>query len=213
LPPSAFVNFLQNHDQIGNRAMGERLSVLAKPQALDAAMTILLLSPAIPLLYMGEEWGATDPFPFFCDFEGDLANAVREGRKAEFAEAYAAPHLDLPDPLSDTTLDLAKLNWEALKQQVHADRLSQTRELLRLRKAHIVPLLSDMTGRGDAHFDDAILRVTWRAGAKDLHLLANLSDRDQPRPDNLPLWTEAVSGGEPPLRLPPWSVFVGIGEH
>ena len=81
LPPTAFVNFLQNHDQIGNRALGERLSVLAPPAALEAALAVTLLAPAPPLMFMGEEWGARRPFPFFCDFKGDLADAVREGRR------------------------------------------------------------------------------------------------------------------------------------
>ena len=85
LSPLAFVNFLQNHDQIGNRALGERLTILAPPAAVEAALTILLLSPSPPLLFMGEEWGSRQPFPFFCDFKGELADAVRNGRKREFA--------------------------------------------------------------------------------------------------------------------------------
>src|SRR5664280_2391578 len=88
LPRASLVNFLQNHDQIGNRPKGERLSVLASPTALEAALAILLLQPSPPLLFMGEEWGATEPFPFFCDLSGERAEAVRKGRKAEFADAY-----------------------------------------------------------------------------------------------------------------------------
>ena len=84
------MNFLQNHDQIGNRALGERLSVLAPPAALEAALAVTLLAPAPPLMFMGDEWGARRPFPFFCDFQGELADAVRNGRRKEFAEAYAA---------------------------------------------------------------------------------------------------------------------------
>ena len=88
-PATAFVNFLQNHDQIGNRALGERLTALAPARALEAALAITLLAPMPPLLFMGEEWGAREPFPFFCDFQGELAEAVRQGRRKEFAEAYA----------------------------------------------------------------------------------------------------------------------------
>ena len=73
LPPTAFVNFIQNHDQIGNRPLGERLTTLCAAEPLAAALAVLLLQPSPPLLFMGEEWGATEPFPFFCDFKGDLA--------------------------------------------------------------------------------------------------------------------------------------------
>ncbi|MBF3061383.1 malto-oligosyltrehalose trehalohydrolase, partial [Pseudomonas aeruginosa] len=83
------INFLQNHDQIGNRPLGERLDSIAKPQAIEAGLAVTLLAPTTPMLFMGEEWGATTPFPFFCDFTGDLANAVRAGRRKEFAWAYA----------------------------------------------------------------------------------------------------------------------------
>ena len=82
----AFIGFLQNHDQIGNRAFGDRLSTMVSAPALKAAAAIYLLLPQIPLLFMGEEWGAKQPFPFFCDFSGELANAVRDGRRAELAQ-------------------------------------------------------------------------------------------------------------------------------
>jgi maltooligosyltrehalose trehalohydrolase len=100
LPRAAFVNFLQNHDQIGNRPLGERLSSLAKPEAVKAALSVLLLQPSPPMLFMGEEWGATEAFPFFCDFSGDLAEAVRNGRKKEFADAYAKHGDEIPDPIT-----------------------------------------------------------------------------------------------------------------
>ena len=85
LPPTAFVSFLQNHDQIGNRAFGERIIQIADRRAVRAAAAILLLAPSPPLLFMGEEFGAETPFLFFCDFEKDLAAAVTEGRRNEFA--------------------------------------------------------------------------------------------------------------------------------
>ncbi|WP_322085302.1 malto-oligosyltrehalose trehalohydrolase [Burkholderia sp. BCC1999] len=102
LPPTAFVTFLQNHDQIGNRAFGERLRALANDDALRAATALMLLAPPIPLLFMGEEDGSTQPFQFFTDYRGTLADAVREGRRREFAAfpAFADPaHRDqIPDP-------------------------------------------------------------------------------------------------------------------
>ena len=85
LPPTAFVAFIQNHDQVGNRAFGERIADLATREAVQAMQAILLLAPQIPLLFMGEEWGATQPFCFFTDFHDELADAVREGRRREFS--------------------------------------------------------------------------------------------------------------------------------
>src|SRR5262249_175864 len=107
LPPSAFISFLQNHDQVGNRPFGDRISILASPQAVRAAMEILLLAPSPPLLFMGEEFGATSPFLFFCDFQGDLARAVTGGRRNEFSafEKFKSPglHDQIPHPNAEST--------------------------------------------------------------------------------------------------------------
>ncbi len=211
LPPAAFVNFLQNHDQIGNRAKGERLSALATRAALEAAFTILLLSPSPPLIYMGDEWGATEPFPFFCDFEGDLADAVRNGRKREFAEAYAESGDDIPDPLAESTRNIATLDWSALSRRDGADRLALTRKLLQVRKAHIVPLLPQIPQGGDAHFNDGVLFASWDVGEKRLCVLANISDNERSLPSDLPAWDETIWGDAPDSTLAPWSVFVALG--
>jgi maltooligosyltrehalose trehalohydrolase len=108
LPPTSFVMFLQNHDQIGNRAMGERLRGLCSDEALLAATGLLLLSPQIPLLFMDEEYGSKQPFLFFTDYSGDLADAVREGRRKEFARfsAFADEKRRalIPDPNDAQTL-------------------------------------------------------------------------------------------------------------
>jgi len=98
LPPTSFMLFLQNHDQIGNRAHGERLTTLADPEALKAAIALQVLSPNIPLLFMGEERLSRAPFLFFTDHHGALADAVREGRRREFAEFTAFGSEDIPDP-------------------------------------------------------------------------------------------------------------------
>ena len=107
LPPDAFVAFIQNHDQIGNRAFGDRLTAFAPPAAVRAVAAIVLLLPQVPLLFMGQEWSADQPFPFFCDFTGDLAKAVSEGRRAEFARfpEFADPDVraKIPDPEADAT--------------------------------------------------------------------------------------------------------------
>jgi malto-oligosyltrehalose trehalohydrolase len=213
LPPLAFVNFIQNHDQIGNRAKGERLSTLAPAAAVEAALTILLLSPSPPLLFMGDEWGATEPFPFFCDFEGDLADAVRNGRKSEFAEAYAESGDDIPDPLAKSTRDLATLDWSALSQPQPARRLALTRKLLQARKDRIVPLLPHMSRGGEARFDDGVLFAAWDAEGKRLCLLANISEEKRPFPRGLPALGETIWGDPPASTLDPWSVFVALGER
>jgi maltooligosyltrehalose trehalohydrolase len=209
LPPAAFVNFLQNHDQIGNRPLGERLTVLAKPDALAAALSVLLLQPSPPLLFMGEEWGATEPFPFFCDFKGKLAEAVRDGRKREFAEAYARLDGEIPDPIAPSTRAGAILNWEAITRPEHARRLALTRSLLDVRKRAIVPLLAAIRD-SEVSFDDGILSARWPAGSKVLKLLANLTDVALPR--ERMNWGEPIWEGEPPRELPPWSVYAAIGD-
>src|SRR5690606_38208001 len=117
LPPTRFVAFLQNHDQIGNRALGERLSTLAEPRALRALATMLLLAPQVPLLFMGEEWGAREPFLFFCDLGAELRDAVRDGRRREFAAfpAFADPaaRARIPDPTAASTFAASRLDHGA----------------------------------------------------------------------------------------------------
>jgi maltooligosyltrehalose trehalohydrolase len=211
LPRAAFVNFLQNHDQIGNRPLGERLTALADDRALDAALGVLLLQPGPPMLFMGEEWGAREPFPFFCDFKGDLADAVRNGRKREFAEAYAKHGDEIPDPLAKTTRDLAVLDWDAAGEPAHARRLELTRSLLAARHRHIVPLLPAMTECGRATMTNGLLSARWPANDKALLLLANLSGTSRPRPQDLAWGSQAVWGDNPPCDLPPWSVYAAIG--
>ena len=113
LPPQAFVAFLQNHDQIGNRAQGERLTDLADATHLELARAILLLSPQIPMLFMGDEWGATTPFLFFVNFEHEpaLEDAIRKGRAREF-EKFASFTGQVPDPTALDTFEMSRLDWD-----------------------------------------------------------------------------------------------------
>jgi maltooligosyltrehalose trehalohydrolase len=110
LPPAAFVDFLQNHDQTGNRALGERLVTLTDPATHDALTAILLLSPHVPLMFMGEDWGEVRPFLFFAGFGGELAEAVTEGRRREFADfpAFAGHTGDVPDPIDPATFEASR---------------------------------------------------------------------------------------------------------
>ncbi len=210
LPRMDFVNFVQNHDQIGNRPMGERLTALANPEALDAAIGVLLLQPGPPLMFMGDEWGAREPFPFFCDFHGDLAEAVRQGRKREFAEAYAAHGDEIPDPLSQETRNAAVLDWDARDKPDHAKRLALTRGLLSARRTWIAPLLPAMVTDGFVRVRHDVLTASWLAGQKRLLLLANLSDAV--KKNTTTAWGEPIWGGAPPAELPPWSVYAAIGD-
>lgn len=181
LPPSAFVSFLQNHDQVGNRAFGERITTIADPRAVRSAMAILLLAPFPPLLFMGEEFGAKEPFLFFCDFEKGLAEAVAAGRRNEFARfaRFSDPEsrAGIPDPNAAATFEASRLDWDELTQPHHREWLRFYRQLLKLRCQHIVPRLSDPCAI-KAHYkvhERCGLSVHWdfRDGSK-LDLLANL---------------------------------------
>jgi maltooligosyltrehalose trehalohydrolase len=205
------VNFLQNHDQIGNRPLGDRLTTQADHGALAAALAIMLLAPMPPLLYMGEEWDSQKPFPFFCDFQGDLAEAVRAGRRKEFRDAYERHGEDIPDPLAEATFQAAKLDWESCAAPAGQTRLALVRDLLRARRQHVVPQLVGARF-GNSRFDGDILSAHWLLGnSSRLALLANLGaqERAQPAPDHAgsPIW-----GGEPPDILPPWSVYWSVGD-
>jgi malto-oligosyltrehalose trehalohydrolase len=189
LPPTAFVDFLQNHDQTGNRAFGERLMTLSSPTMIKALMTIHLLSPHIPLLFMGEEWGETRPFAFFTDFEGDLARAVREGRRREFASfpAFedAALRDRIPDPNAIGTFEASRIDWTRPTTAEGRAWLGFTKSLLALRHARIVPHLKGAGGDVGrvllAH--DGLIAVDWQLNGAVLGLRANLSETAAILPD------------------------------
>lgn len=211
LSPAAFVNFLQNHDQIGNRALGDRLEWSAVTDAVDAALAITLLSPMPPLLFMGEEWGARTPFPFFCDFSGELADAIRNGRRKEFAAAYETFGDDVPDPLAASTFEAAKLDWGECASE-GSDRFNLVKALLAVRRAEIMPRLGGVAfGRAELQ-PGSVLSATWTLGDGGwLSLLANVSDQSATRSHAM-LRGRAIWGGQAPERLPAWSVFWAIGD-
>ena len=220
LPPLAFVPLLQNHDQIGNRAFGERLTCLSHPKALRMAVDILLLAPSPPLLFMGEEWHSLTPFLFFCDFEPGLAGAVTEGRRKEFArfERFADPAVrdQIPDPAAPETFDSSRLDWEKLLDPGHLVWLDHYQKLLALRRKEIVPRLAGTHGAaGDFMlFGNSGLQAEWRLGdGSYLSLLANagnepalLSESMQPgrRIFSSPGIVSAKGCTD---NLPPWSVL------
>ena len=209
LPPSAFLNFLQNHDQVGNRARGERLTQLARPEALRAAVAVLLLAPSPPMLFMGEEWGALEPFPYFCDFEPGLADQVRAGRLREFAHFHGS----VPDPGDATTFASAHLEWSRLTKPNHARMFDHYRRLLAIRRRDIVPLLPRIPGGACVAFDPGgAFAVDWRLRDHGvLHLLANLKDTSAPvigRPAGRMIFAThpGIRAALARNELAPWSV-------
>ncbi|WP_431854414.1 malto-oligosyltrehalose trehalohydrolase [Azospirillum sp.] len=220
LPATSFVSFLQNHDQIGNRAFGERIGAIAPHAAVRAATAIYLLGPQIPMLFMGEEWAAPQPFPFFADFGGDLADAVREGRRAEFAKfpEFQDPGSRdrIPDPIAEETVRSAVLDWSLRNRPPHADWLAWVRLLLTLRSVEVTPRLANMPGGTGAYevVGRGGLSVRWRLGdGSTLHLRANLSGTPVPglaEPPGRLLWTEG--DGVRDGALSAWSVIWSIEE-
>ena len=213
LPPSAFVAFLQNHDQIGNRALGERLHQLCSPQALKAATTLLLLSPMIPLLFMGDEVNAEEPFLFFTDHHGELAEAVREGRRNEFADfaAFKDPQRreHIPDP---NALPTFLQSAPAFTENQHAQFY---RQLLSLRHQQIVPHLPGSVALGAQVLGQGAVSARWRLGnGSVLQIDLNLGAEplDHPAPPHLLFETPTGEGA----HLAPFSARVAlspVGEH
>ncbi|WP_375450397.1 malto-oligosyltrehalose trehalohydrolase [uncultured Devosia sp.] len=216
LPATAFVNFMQNHDQVGNRIKGNRITELASPEAIKAMVSIYLLGPHIPMLFMGEEWAAREPFPFFSDLPLDLHEIAREGRQEELKGTPEHEDPDKPDvseavdPTSIATFLSAKLDWTALGKEEHSDWLAYYRTLIDLRNREIVPRLPGIGGFS-SHYDvlgDNSVLVGWRLGdGSVLRLYLNLSSRAQ---KNVPpvlgrrVWLE---GFIDETGLGPWTVL------
>ena len=177
LPPAAFVGFLQNHDMIGNRAFGDRLPAFADARLIPAAYACLLLSPQIPMLFMGEEFAASTPFLFFCDFGPELAQLVSNGRREEF-KRFAAFTDDaaarIPDPNAESSFIDSKLRWQERFVPPHRERLELIRELLALRRRYLAPHLSNRMHAGSFTIVNDVLRVEWRlADARTWSLTAH----------------------------------------
>jgi maltooligosyltrehalose trehalohydrolase len=217
LPPLAFVSFIQNHDQVGNRAFGDRLVSFAPYEAVRAAAAVYLLMPQIPMLFMGEECGAPQPFPFFCDFEPELADAVRAGRRNEFAKfpEFQNPERRnrIPDPTAAETFLSSKLDWAVLDQPEHREWLAYYSALLAVRRTEIIPLLESIGGRSAQYepLGDMAVRVTWQSAGGLLILLANLKPAEQPvspQPVGRRLWSNFAKEA---LSIPGWAVSWTLG--
>lgn len=212
LPPAAFVSFIQNHDQIGNRALGDRIMASSPTDAVKAVTSIYLLAPQIPMLFMGEEWGAREPFPFFCDFDEELNEKVRMGRRKELSRLPGFDADERLDPTAPSTFAAAKLDWSKCAL---SGMLEFYRTLLDLRHRRIVPLLKG-AGDGNAAYRSAgsTLAVDWvLAGDRRLHLDANLGNEAAPllsRRDQ----GETIFrlGGSDGGQLAPWTVIWSISK-
>ena len=209
LPPRCFVHCIQNHDQVGNRALGERLGHDVTPAAYRAMSTLLLLSPYTPLLFMGQEWNASTPFLYFTDHNAELGRLVTEGRRKEFAGFTRFSGDAVPDPQALETFTRSRLDWSEAQRPPHAPVRVLYRELLRLRATE--PALKERTrGSYDAQAlsPDALL-LERRASGQVIRVFLNLRGQLEHRvPDSaraeVLLWTEAPRFGgsveAPPLH-------------
>lgn len=227
LDPLAFVSFLQNHDQVGNRAFGERIGSVATERAVRALSAVQLLAPAPPLLFMGQEFAATSPFLYFCDYhaEPELARAVVEGRRREFArfDRFADPQARerIPDPNAPETFERSRLDWQEALTEPHTAWLDWHRRLLNLRSRALAPRLAGTAG-GRASVERCGrhgLRARWVLGdGSRLHLLANLgADPLEPLPDGVPARQNLLHREPDDLdpaggAMPPWSVAWWLDE-
>lgn len=220
LPPTAFIDFLQNHDQIGNRAFGERLTILAHPLMLEVLTAVLLLSPHIPFLFMGEEFGETQPFHFFCDWKDELGEIVYKGRLKEVESFGELPvgkvAKDMPAPNALSTFEDSKLRWNRAGTDEGRKWLDLMAKLIRLRQQFVVPLLGTIgiveTEAPDA--EEGVVAVSWQFEGGKLELRANLTDRPLPVPafDGTPVFLHSGSSDVELANgaLSPYSVVVAV---
>ncbi|HLL21908.1 MAG TPA: DUF3459 domain-containing protein, partial [Kofleriaceae bacterium] len=182
----SFIYCIQNHDQIGNRAFGDRLSATISPAAYRAAAMVLLFLPMTPLLFQGEEWGASTPFQYFTDHDEELGKLVSAGRREEFKRftAFADPatRARIPDPQAPSTFEASKLDWDEHAEAPHAETLALYAALLRMRRED--PVLAHVDRESlsaEAHGHVLVVRCSHRGATRAL--LANLSNE----PANVPI--------------------------
>jgi maltooligosyltrehalose trehalohydrolase len=175
----SFLGYLQNHDQVGNRAKGERSSHLLSVGRLKIAAALVLAAPFVPMLFQGEEWAASSPFLYFTNHEdAELGRLVTEGRRREFA-AFSAHSDDVPDPQALETFERSKLVWDEYSRKPHAELLEWHRRLIRLRR-QFAALSDGRLDRVTVSYDD---QAKWLVMARGTIAVAcNLSERRQRTP-------------------------------
>ena len=214
LPPNAFIAFIQTHDLVGNRIFGDRLSDHGSSEVLRALSSVYLLLPQIPMLFMGEEWGASTPFPYFCDYHGDLADQVRRGRVDQLKALDPAPSEDelsrAPDPQAESTFRSAQLQWEELTEPEHSSLLEWYRKLIATRRERIIPLMNGLAGPCSQSrvIAPAAFTITWTLPSRiSLTLSANLCDAPRqgfPSRQNEVIWTTGDCSNDEQLGA--WAV-------
>lgn len=213
LGPTAFVAFVQNHDQIGNRAKGERLTALAPIEAVRLARFVTLLSPQIPLLFMGEEFESRVPFQYFCDYDGDMAEAVRKGRREEFAHFATFGADDLPDPVAEETFRRSKLDWDRLDGEDGAAAIALTRRLMRLRREIVWPRIATPFRSAAATTNGTMVVARWTFEGGGYGLTFNLSPATRfarvPRPEAAGI-VGGVTPGPGHWVFEPWSGAIWV---
>ncbi|MBB3945493.1 1,4-alpha-glucan branching enzyme/maltooligosyltrehalose trehalohydrolase [Rhizobium skierniewicense] len=210
LPPTAFISFTQNHDQVGNRANGDRMSSYTAPEPLKAIAAVCLLAPQIPMLFMGEEWGAKEPFPFFCEFDDELNEKVRKGRREELSRLPGFDGDNVSDPVAYETFASAKLDWSRAESGDGAKMLAFYRSLIDIRHQHVVPLLkAKRLGPGTFQTRSGVVTAVWTlANGTELWLAANLSGV-QAAAGDIPEDSQRIFtfGQTKDSGLGPWSVI------
>ncbi|WNG23394.1 malto-oligosyltrehalose trehalohydrolase [Cystobacter fuscus] len=205
LEPWHFVHCIQNHDQIGNRAQGERLGADVSPAAFRAMSTLLLLSPYTPLLFQGQEWNASTPFLYFTDHNAELGKLVTEGRRKEFAGFSKFSGDEVPDPQAQETFTRSKLDWNEASKPEHAGVLALYRELLRLRAQEPI-LKANRRGSFDARpLGQNALVLERRGPGGALQVIVNVKGALEHRPPDgarLELWSEESRFGGASPRSP-----------
>ena len=219
LPPTAFIAFIQNHDQVGNRAFGERITAIASPEAVRAIAAVYLLLPQIPMLFMGEEWAASQPFPFFCDFVGELADAVRKGTaqgvrqvpgvQGREGRGSASP-TRRPRPPSHRPSSTGA-RWLRSPMRAGSNGIAACSRCAAPRSRRRLAAFGGDAARFELIGEEAVL-VRWRlGGGEELALAANLSATPRegfPAPSGRILWQE---GAAKDGRFAPWAVRWSIG--
>lgn len=212
--PMARVAFLQNHDQVGNRAKGERLTTLVTDPVMEVLTALLLLSPQTPLLFMGDDYGETRPFFYFADYAGELAEAIRKGRLKEaenFGWSRDGAAESLPDPIDIATCQASKLDWSRAQTPTGHRHRSRLRELTALRRKFVVPLAGRLEDFVIHPVVEGVMAVDWLFPDGTLQIRMNLSQAPEPvpRPADTTIWSIGWRSDEGVLASPGIVVAVG----
>ncbi|SHG29804.1 maltooligosyl trehalose hydrolase [Kaistia soli DSM 19436] len=215
LPPSAFVSFIQNHDQIGNQPDGRRLAEDLDAERLDFLHFVIMLSPQIPMFFMGEEAHIRAPFPFFGDLKGEFSAEIREGRAQQAKEFFESDHADelVPDPMAPETMAMAKLDWNEFAAPERAEALDRFRELARLRREHLWPLTDAPYQGAEAHQDGRVVAVSWTYAGGRLVMVMNAAPDEGSIevPAFAPMATTGIHRREGErMVLGPWSAAIAV---